>query len=139
MMTANPKEKQLIGTNLSETKERELRVLMRAMGSVLVAFSGGVDSSYLGYVARQELGEDAKCVIGLSPSVSAFQREAARSFAANHELNSWRSRPMRSTDPRYAANPTNRCYFCKTELYTKLSGMSWRIRDWIRHRRHERR
>ena len=132
MMTANPKEKQLIGTNLSETKERELRVLMRSMGSVLVAFSGGVDSSYLGYVARQELGEDAKCVIGLSPSVSAFQREAARSFAANHELDYLEIKTDEVTDPRYAANPTNRCYFCKTELYTKLGEMSWPIGNWLR-------
>lgn len=126
-MTANPKEKQLIGTNVSEIKERELRVLMRGMESVLVAFSGGVDSSYLGYIASRELGKSAKCVIGLSPSVSTFQREAARSFAAIHELNYFEIETDEVADPRYAANPMNRCYFCKTELYTKLSRMAGQL------------
>lgn len=123
-MTANPEENQQIDIISADNKERELRVLMRGLGSVLVAFSGGVDSSYLGYIAGQELQENAKCVIGLSPSVSSFQRETARSFASNHELNYFEMETDEVADPRYAANPTNRCYFCKSELYTKLSGMA---------------
>jgi uncharacterized protein len=104
----------------AEEKERDLRVMMRGMESVLVAYSGGVDSSYLALIATQELGERAVSVIGLSPSVSAFQREEAERIASQFNFNFKTIDTAEVNDPSYAANPQNRCYFCKSELYAKL-------------------
>lgn len=102
-------------------KERTLRFLMRKLQRVLVAYSGGVDSSYLAKVATEELGPNATCVIGLSPSVSKFQRESAVRIAKANGFNILMLDTDELADPRYAANQGDRCYFCKSELYSKLS------------------
>jgi uncharacterized protein len=107
-------------TLTAEEKEQNLRGMMREMQSVLVAYSGGVDSAYLGLIAAQELGKKAVCVIGLSPSVSERQRDEAEKIAAEFNFNFKKIRTEEIENPNYQANPTNRCYFCKTELYGKL-------------------
>jgi pyridinium-3,5-biscarboxylic acid mononucleotide sulfurtransferase len=101
-------------------KERNLRRLMREMETVLVAYSGGVDSAYLALIATQELGAKAFCVTGISPSVAEVQRREAEKIARDFKFNYQIVSTEELENPNYQANPTNRCYFCKTELYGKL-------------------
>ncbi len=102
----------------SETAVQALRVRIRELGSALVAFSGGVDSTFVLKIAVDELGDKCVALTAISPSVAADEAEEARALAvglgARHELVD----SHELEDPRYAANPSNRCYFCKTELYT---------------------
>jgi uncharacterized protein len=106
------------------TKEDRLRRLFREMGSALVAFSGGVDSSYVAYVAAQELGNKALCVTGESPSLPAYQREETADLAKKFHLRREIIQTNELEDSNYSANRPNRCYFCKDELYTKLGALA---------------
>ncbi|HEX8181529.1 MAG TPA: ATP-dependent sacrificial sulfur transferase LarE [Pyrinomonadaceae bacterium] len=105
-------------------KELQLRTLLRTLGSVLIAYSGGVDSSYVAYVATAELGARALCVTGDSPSLAAHQRAQAGDIAARFGFNHETIQTEEMNDPRYIANAGDRCYFCKTELYDKLAPLA---------------
>ncbi|HKP72890.1 MAG TPA: asparagine synthase-related protein, partial [Pyrinomonadaceae bacterium] len=108
----------------TEEKELALRSLFRQMRSALVAFSGGVDSSYVAYVASDELGQRALCVTGESPSLAENQRSQATEIAARFGFRHETISTEEMDDPRYTANAGNRCYFCKTELYSKLAPLA---------------
>ena len=101
-------------------KEVQLRALFREMCAVVVAYSGGVDSSYVAYVATSELGANAICVTGESPSLPEYQRDeidrAVKEFGFHHE----RIQTDELNHPGYRGNAGDRCYFCKDELYGKL-------------------
>jgi uncharacterized protein len=86
-----------------------------------VAFSGGVDSAYLAWVATEVLGPAALCVTADSPSYPDHHRQLAlriaREFSLHHEFVT----TSETEQPEYRANPVNRCYYCKHELYTTLT------------------
>lgn len=122
---ATPKESFTLTASVSVLeKEQNLRRLMRDMKKVLVAYSGGVDSSFLALIATQELGGNAFCVMGISPSVANIQREEAEKIAKDFNFNYFTLQTEEMENPNYQANPTNRCYFCKTELYGKLTSFA---------------
>ena len=102
-------------------KEAALQEHLTSLGSVIVAYSGGVDSAYLAYVAARTLGERALAVTADSPSYPERHRQIAiriaRDFGLRHEI----IRTNELDRPEYRANPSNRCYYCKHELYTHLA------------------
>src|SRR3982751_1461954 len=91
---------------------------LHGLGSALVAFSGGVDSAFLLALAVEALGEKAVAFTALSPAVAPDELEGARAVARNLGARHVEKRSGELEDPRYASNPVNRCYFCKTELYS---------------------
>jgi uncharacterized protein len=102
-------------------KEQALRAALVSLDSVIVAYSGGVDSAYLAYIANRTLGDRAVAVTADSPSYPERHRalaiRIARDFGLRHEI----IKTAELDNPEYRANPANRCYFCKHELYTHLS------------------
>jgi uncharacterized protein len=106
-------------------KESMLEAWLRDNGSVLIGYSGGVDSTYLAVVARETLGrENVLAVLGRSASVPADQAQAALALAAERDIDVRVVETGEVQDPRYAANPVNRCYYCKSVLWHTLGPLA---------------
>ena len=105
-------------------KARRLQEILASYKSVLVAFSGGVDSAYLAIAAAETLGPRALAVTADSPSYPETHRRLARSIASNIGFGHEMIRTAELERPEYRANPANRCYYCKDELYTHLNAIA---------------
>jgi len=107
-----------------DAKEAALYTTLAELPSLIIAYSGGVDSALLAYAATRVLGRNALCVTAESPSYPerhrAMAAAVARQFDFNHEV----ILTAEMARPEYRANPANRCYYCKHELYTHLSALT---------------
>lgn len=110
--------------SVAQEKLSELERILRARGKVIVAYSGGVDSSFLAVVAGRTLGENALAVTANSESLAPEELEEAKSLAQKFGFKHEIVRTEELSDPNYAANPINRCFFCKAELMNKLEKIS---------------
>lgn len=108
--------------DIARQKEASLASWLRDHHPVLLGFSGGVDSAYLGCVAAEVLGTNGVlAVIGRSASYPAEQWAVARQVAERFGLRVIEVDTEEMADPQYVANPSNRCYFCKGELWSRLA------------------
>jgi uncharacterized protein len=112
------------GAAVLDRKEAALSRALADLPSLIVAYSGGVDSAYLAYAATRALGTQALCITADSASYPERHRQMAlrlaRDFGFRHEI----IRTDEMSRPEYRANPANRCYYCKHELYTHLTGLA---------------
>ncbi|HVC19955.1 MAG TPA: ATP-dependent sacrificial sulfur transferase LarE [Vicinamibacterales bacterium] len=113
-----------IDARLLAAKARTLHDLLSGLQSVLVAYSGGVDSAYLAWAATAALGDRALCVTAESPSYPEHHRQLAVQVAEVAGLRHEFIHTDELERPDYRANPANRCYFCKQELYTHLTALA---------------
>ena len=107
-----------------DRKQDALYEVLGSWSSIIVAYSGGVDSAYLAWAATRQLGGRALCITADSPSYPerhrALAQRIATDFGFHHEI----IQTGEMARPEYRANPANRCYYCKQELYTHLTALA---------------
>ena len=120
-MTPTPADDRLHPTEELTNKSARLERLLDSYGNALIAYSGGVDSAYLLYIAVQRLGEKALAVTADSPSIPREELQQAIALAAQigarHEIIA----TDEMSDPAYVANGPDRCYHCKKTLFSRLT------------------
>ena len=117
-------------TNIEEKLAR-LKDILKDMGSVLVAYSGGVDSTFLAVTAQEVLGKNSLAVFAASPVAPPMEKEEAGDLAHNVGLRFKIIESNEMSNPDFVANPPERCYYCKRELFSELKplakaeGLKW--------------
>jgi uncharacterized protein len=109
---------------VSLSKLEQLQGLLRSYGSCLVAYSGGVDSAFLAYVAHQVLGDKCLAALADSPSLPRRELDEAVAIASQFSIPLQIIQTAEFDNPAYVANPNSRCYFCKHELFTHLTPLA---------------
>ena len=110
-----------------EFKSDRLRNIVEALGSVLVAYSGGTDSAYLAFVAHAVLGDKMLAVIADSPSLPRAELAAALSFVKTYGIPIQVLNTRELADPNYQRNDSQRCFHCKQELFTEMEALRQRL------------
>jgi pyridinium-3,5-biscarboxylic acid mononucleotide sulfurtransferase len=105
-------------------KEQSLLTSLRALDSLLIAFSGGADSAYLAWAAHSALGDRALSITALSASFSRHDREQASAFAHSAGLRHEFIETQEFENPLYVANQADRCYHCKDELFDRMESLA---------------
>ena len=108
-----------------QSKLDEARGILRSLGSVVVAFSAGVDSTFLLNLAVETLGtQNVLAVMGISPSLGQRERQAGHELARQIGAEFVEVETGELSDPSYASNPTNRCFYCKEDLFVRLKKLA---------------
>jgi uncharacterized protein len=114
-------------TTTARDKQQALDERLRGLDGLLVAYSGGVDSAYLAWRARQVLGDKMRAVIADSPSLARRQLEEAVAFAKKHAIPLEVVATNELENPAYAKNDLQRCFYCKNELFTVMKAVRERL------------
>ncbi len=116
-----------LGMSTLHEKHAHLQEILRRLGPVLIAYSGGVDSAYLAWAAHQALGGKMLAVIADSPSLARNHFTEAVAFARAHNIPLEVIKTVEMDNPDYVKNDPSRCFHCKSELFTKMEETRGRL------------